>query len=207
LFGVSADRVACWRMCGLHSTVVAAAGDEGPRRTTRASRVFRYLLAALLLSVDAGMLLSWWLARRPPPHLDGSVASGGLTDGVIVDRNAWGRRWIRAKSLQDLVTVEGYVMAQDRCRRWICCGGRPAEILEFDTIGRARGWLGGSRGTAVRLGWVVPGKSPNRTLTQPAEVRDCCNKIIAIESGWLLQWCEICSAHRSRRTRQNESAE
>ena len=43
--------------------------------------------------------------------------------------------------------------------------------------------------------------------SQPPQVRDCCNKIIAIESGWLLQWCEICSAHRVRRTRQNESVE
>jgi penicillin amidase len=81
---------------------------------TRASRIFRYLLAALLLSVGGGMVLSWWLVRRPLPRLDGSVAIGGLTDGVIVDRDAWGRPWIRAKSLQDLVTAQGYVMAQDR---------------------------------------------------------------------------------------------
>jgi hypothetical protein len=60
------------------------------------------VVAALLLSVDAGMVLSWWLARRPLPRLDGNVAIGGLTDGVIVDRNARGGR--------------GF--ARDLCRIW-----------------------------------------------------------------------------------------
>jgi penicillin amidase len=81
---------------------------------TRASRIFRYLFAGLLLIVGAGLLMSWWLVRRPLARLDGSVAIGGLRDGVIVDRDAWGRPWIRAKSLQDVVTAQGYVMAQDR---------------------------------------------------------------------------------------------
>jgi len=81
---------------------------------TRASRIFRNLFAGLLLLVGAGMVLSWWLVRRPLARLDGSVAIGGLKDGVIVDRDRWGRPWIRAKSLQDAVTAQGYVMAQDR---------------------------------------------------------------------------------------------
>jgi penicillin G amidase len=81
---------------------------------TRASRIFRNLFAGLLLLVGAGMVLSWWLVRRPLARLDGSVAIGGLKDGVIVDRVRWGRPWIRAKSLQDAVTAQGYVMAQDR---------------------------------------------------------------------------------------------
>jgi penicillin amidase len=81
---------------------------------TRGSRIFRNLFAALLLIVGAGLLLGWWLLRRPLARLDGSVAIGGLRDGVIVDRDRWGRPWIRAKSLQDLVTAQGYVMAQDR---------------------------------------------------------------------------------------------
>jgi penicillin amidase len=81
---------------------------------TRASRIFRNLFAGLLLVIGAGLVLSWWLLRRPLAKLDGSVAIGGLTDGVIVDRDAWGRPWIRAKSLQDVVTAQGYVMAQER---------------------------------------------------------------------------------------------
>ena len=31
-----------------------------------------------------------------------------------MDRDAWGRPWIRAKTVQDVVTAQGYVMAQDR---------------------------------------------------------------------------------------------
>jgi penicillin G amidase len=81
---------------------------------TRASRIFRNLVAALLLIVGAGLVFGWWLVRRPLATLDGSVAVGGLKDGVIVDRDQWGRPWIRAKSLQDAVTAQGYVMAQDR---------------------------------------------------------------------------------------------
>jgi penicillin G amidase len=81
---------------------------------TRASRIFRILFAGLLLIVGIAMVLGWWLVRRPLARLDGSVAISGLQDGVRVDRDAWGRPWIRAKSLQDLVTAQGYVMAQDR---------------------------------------------------------------------------------------------
>jgi penicillin G amidase len=80
----------------------------------RASRIFRILFAGLLLVVGIAMVLGRWLVRRPLARLDGSVAISGLQDGVIVDRDAWGRPWIRAKSLQDVVTAQGYVMAQDR---------------------------------------------------------------------------------------------
>ena len=94
------------------------------------------------------MLLGWWLVRRPQAKLDGSVAIGGLKDGVIVDRDQWGRPWIRAKSLQDVVTAQGYVMAQDRLwqmdllRR--ASGGELAEIfgdvaLNFDRENRTLG--------------------------------------------------------------------
>jgi penicillin G amidase len=80
---------------------------------TRVSRIIRNLIAGILLIVGAGLLVCWWLVRRPLARLDGSVAIGGLQDGVIVDRDGWGRPWIRAKSLQDVVTAQGYVMAQD----------------------------------------------------------------------------------------------
>jgi penicillin amidase len=80
----------------------------------RASRVFRNLFAALLFVVAVALLFGWWIVRRPLPQLDGSVAITGLKDAVTVDRDQWGRPWIRAKSLQDAVTAQGYVMAQDR---------------------------------------------------------------------------------------------
>jgi penicillin G amidase len=81
---------------------------------TRASRIFRYLLARVLLIVGGALVLGWWVVRRPLARLDGSVAIGGLKDGVIVDRDRWGRPWIRATSVQDSVTAQGYVIAQDR---------------------------------------------------------------------------------------------
>ena len=115
---------------------------------TRVSRIIRSLVAGLLLLIGAAMLLGWWLVRRPQAKLDGSVTIGGLKDGVIVDRDQWGRPWIRAKSLPDVVTAQGYVMAQDRLwqmdllRR--ASGGNLAEIfgdvaLNFDRENRTLG--------------------------------------------------------------------
>src|SRR5271170_511482 len=81
---------------------------------TRGSRIFRYLVSGVLVIVGAALVSGWWVVRRPLARLDGSVAIGGLKEGVIVDRDQWGRPWLRAKSLQDVVTAQGYVMAQDR---------------------------------------------------------------------------------------------
>jgi penicillin amidase len=94
------------------------------------------------------LLAGWWVVRRSLPGLDGSVSVAGLRDGVIVDRDQWGRPWIRAKSAEDLVMAQGYVMAQDRLwqmdllRR--AAAGELAEIfgtvaLEFDKENRTLG--------------------------------------------------------------------
>ncbi|MFZ3214971.1 MAG: penicillin acylase family protein [Candidatus Acidiferrales bacterium] len=115
---------------------------------TRASRILRNLLAALLIIVGAVLLLGWWLAHRPLQQLDGTVALSGLQSTAIVDRDQWGRPWIQARSLQDAVTAQGYVMAQDRLwqmdllRR--AAGGDLAEIfgpvaLSFDRENRTLG--------------------------------------------------------------------
>ena len=80
----------------------------------RASRIFCNLFAAILLFVGVALLIGWWIVRRPLPQVDGSLAIGGLKDAVTIDRDQWGRPWIRAKSLEDAVTAQGYVMAQDR---------------------------------------------------------------------------------------------
>src|SRR5271170_6243108 len=110
---MSFERVARWRFCGLHCAAVVGR-ERGLGRMTRASRILRNLFAALLLVAGAALLLCWWVVHRPLARVEGSVAIGGLQDGVIVDRDGWGRPWIRAKSLQDVVTAQGYVIAQDR---------------------------------------------------------------------------------------------
>jgi penicillin amidase len=81
---------------------------------TRGSRIARNGVAALLLLAGIAMIAGWWIMRRSLPTLDGQVAVAGLKAGVIVDRDQWGRPWIRAKSTEDLVMAQGYVMAQDR---------------------------------------------------------------------------------------------
>ncbi len=81
---------------------------------TRGSRIVRNAVAALLLLAGILMLAGWWIVRRSLPTLDGQAIVAGLKEGAIVDRDQWGRPWIRAKSTEDLVMAQGYVMAQDR---------------------------------------------------------------------------------------------
>src|SRR5271163_343711 len=127
---------------------------------TRGSRIFRYLVSGVLVIVGAALVLGWWVVRRPLARLDGSVAIGGVKDGVIVDRDGWGRPWIRAKSLQDVVTAQGYVMAQDRLwqmdllRR--AAGGDLSEIfgpvaLDVDRENRTLGLKEAAAAAAERM--------------------------------------------------------
>ena len=81
---------------------------------TRGSRIARNVIAALLVLAGIALLSGWWFVHRPLPKLDGQVTVAGLKEGVIVDRDQWGRPWIRAKSTEDLVMAQGYVIAQDR---------------------------------------------------------------------------------------------
>jgi penicillin amidase len=78
------------------------------------SRALRLALAALLLLAGLCVVGAWWLIHRPLPRLHGSMMLPGLREGVTVDRDAWGRPWIRANSLEDLAMAQGYVVAQDR---------------------------------------------------------------------------------------------
>ena len=81
---------------------------------TRIARVLRAVAAVFLILIGIAVLLAWWAVRRTLPTVDGSRSVGGLKQGVIVDRDQRGRPWIRADSLEDLVTAQGYVIAQDR---------------------------------------------------------------------------------------------
>jgi penicillin amidase len=81
---------------------------------TRAYRIFRSFVAGIFLLAGVAVIAGWWIVHRSLPALDGSVAVAGLKEAVMVDRDHIGRPWIRAKSVEDLVTAQGYVLAQDR---------------------------------------------------------------------------------------------
>jgi penicillin G amidase len=81
---------------------------------TKASRILRNVVLSLLALAIVAYLSAWWMVRRSLPTLDGNVTVPALKESVTVDRDHWGRPWIRAKSVEDLVTAQGYVMAQDR---------------------------------------------------------------------------------------------
>ena len=115
---------------------------------TRISLFARNIAAVILVLAGVALLATWWIVRRPLPTLDGSLTVPGLKAGVIVDRDEWGRPWIRANSVEDLVTAQGYVMAQDRLwqmdllRR--ASGGDLSEIfgdvaLDFDKENKTLG--------------------------------------------------------------------
>jgi penicillin amidase len=80
----------------------------------RAYRIFRNVVAGVLLLAGLALIAGWWMVRRSLPALDGGVRVSGLKSAVMIDRDSWGRPWIRANSVEDLVAAQGYVMAQDR---------------------------------------------------------------------------------------------
>ncbi|HXN20223.1 MAG TPA: penicillin acylase family protein [Candidatus Binatus sp.] len=83
-------------------------------KITRTYRIFRGIVAVLLLFAGVTLIVGCWIMHHSLPALDGSVQVPGLKEAVMIDRDHWGRPWIRAKSVDDLVTAQGYVLAQDR---------------------------------------------------------------------------------------------
>ncbi len=60
------------------------------------------------------MLAAWWKVHETLPQLDGEASLPELKQEVTVERDIWGVPRIKAGSLEDLVTAQGYVVAQDR---------------------------------------------------------------------------------------------
>ncbi|MGC1201821.1 MAG: penicillin acylase family protein [Candidatus Acidiferrales bacterium] len=114
----------------------------------RAMWIGGILVAAAIVVAALAIATVLWMAHRALPPLDGRATVTGLAADVTVDRDEWGRPWIRANSVDDLVAAQGYVMAQDRLwqmdllRR--AAGGDLAEIfgpeaLEYDQRNRTLG--------------------------------------------------------------------
>ena len=118
-------------------------------------RFFGFLLIALLLVAGIGLGLVWWIVHRALPQLDGAAALPELRQEVTVDRDAWGVPHIRAASVEDMLTAQGYVMAQDRLwqmdvlRR--LAAGELSEIFGARAVGFDRQYRTlGLRGVAER---------------------------------------------------------
>ncbi|MBI1750579.1 MAG: penicillin acylase family protein [Acidobacteria bacterium] len=77
-------------------------------------RALRYVISFLIVAASLGLLAGWWIAHRALPQLDGEISLSILHADVTVDRDRWGVPRIKAASLEDLVTAQGYVLAQDR---------------------------------------------------------------------------------------------
>jgi len=79
-----------------------------------ALKFIRRALAAAILLSGIVALAGWWMIRRTLPQLEGAIALRGLRAEVQVERDALGVPHIRAQSLDDLLTAQGFVVAQDR---------------------------------------------------------------------------------------------
>src|SRR5208282_2468107 len=84
------------------------------RRRNPALRILYYAVCLLLVALVVGVWWLYWMARRPLPQLDGSVAVAGISSKVRVTRDEHGVPTIEAASLDDLFFAQGYVTAQDR---------------------------------------------------------------------------------------------
>ena len=85
-----------------------------PKRYSLTLRVVTVLLAFLLLLF---LLADFWFfraAKASLPLVDGTLKLAGLTDPVIVTRDALGVPNISAQNLHDLFFAQGFVTAQDR---------------------------------------------------------------------------------------------
>jgi penicillin amidase len=85
-----------------------------PIETRKQSHALRNTAAGVLLLIGLCFLAGWWLVHRSLSELDGTLTIPELKEPVTVDRDRWGIPWIRANSLEDLETAQGYVVAQDR---------------------------------------------------------------------------------------------
>ncbi len=77
-------------------------------------RTLRAILVAAVLIVVIAVAAAWLTVRASLPHLDGSLALGGLQSEVTVQRDALGVASIRAKSRPDATRAIGFVHAQER---------------------------------------------------------------------------------------------
>ena len=92
----------------------------------------RFFIALIAVAVIVP-IAAWVTLRGSLPALDGSIATGGLTAPVDVERDALGVPTLRAANRSDLAFATGFVHAQDRffqmdlLRR--AAAGRLAELL------------------------------------------------------------------------------
>jgi len=87
-------------------------------------RILRNLLIVVVLVAALAFTAGWWIVHRALPQLDGTASLPELKQEVTVDRDAWGVPHILSGSLEDAITAQGYVMAQDR-------------LWQMDTLRRA----------------------------------------------------------------------
>jgi penicillin amidase len=88
-----------------------------PARTSNARIAVRIVIGLLALALIAFLGFDIWFyraVRAALPVADGTIRLGGLSQPVIVTRDAMGIPTITASNLNDLFFAQGYVTAQER---------------------------------------------------------------------------------------------
>jgi penicillin amidase len=107
-----------------YESIAAAASPEEARAALRDKRrrifyrlVIIFTLLVLFFGVFGFFYARHWTRQAMHdalPQLDGAISVAGLSAPVSVQRDGHGVPHLRASSLDDLVTAQGYVTAQDR---------------------------------------------------------------------------------------------
>lgn len=96
---------------------MATTSLTSPVRTSNARIGFRVVIALLFLLLLAFLAFDFWFyraVRAALPQVDGTIQVSGLTQPVMVNRDALGIPTIAATNLDDLFFAQGYVTAQER---------------------------------------------------------------------------------------------
>ena len=90
---------------------------SSPARTSNARVALRVVVALLVVLLVVFLAFDFWFyraVRAALPQVDGTFRLAGLTQPVIVTRDALGVPTITAANLDDLFFAQGYVTAQER---------------------------------------------------------------------------------------------
>ena len=109
----------------------------------------KVLLALFFIVILTAPGLTWWVAQRPVPTLDGVAEINGMQRPVLIRYDARAIPYIKAESDEDLYAAQGYVVARERMfqmdtlRR--TAEGRMAEVfgitaLPADRLNRTMGF-------------------------------------------------------------------
>lgn len=104
--------------------------------------MIKVLIALFCVSVVLLPSMTWWVAQRPVPVLDGVAELDGLSKPVLIRYDSRAVAYIKAENDEDLYAAQGYAVARERMfqmdmlRRQ--ANGRTAEVFGINFLANDR---------------------------------------------------------------------